>query len=138
MVSLLVICTKFAPLSLTALHNFPSPLDDWVLEAVRQCQALPRSSIPEIYQDVRACYRHMFSLGAMKIEDISWHIPASCSPRDSFPSSFGSQASTAATSRVIFLDVDGVILPAGLNLSRFKIARRVERIEEGVWVLVPS
>ena len=47
-------------------------------------------------------------------------------------------ASTAATSRVIFLDVDGVILPAGLNLSRFKIARRVERIEEGVWVLVPS
>ena len=70
MVSLLVICTKFAPLSLTALHNFPSRLDDWVLEAIRQCQALPRSSIPEIYQDVRACYRHMFSLGAMKIADI--------------------------------------------------------------------
>lgn len=80
-----------------------------------------------------------FPLGLWRLKIyISWHIPASCSPRDAFPSSFGSQASTAATSRVIFLDVDGVILPAGLNLSRFKIARRVERIEEGVWVLVPS
>lgn len=39
---------------------------------------------------------------------------------------------------MIFLDVDGVILPAGLNLSRFKTARRVEHIEEGVGVLVPS
>ena len=44
----------------------------------------------------------------------------------------------AATSRVIFLDVDGVILPAGLNLSRFNTACKVEHVEEEVLVLMPS
>lgn len=44
--------------------------NDWPLEAIRQCQALPRSGIPEIYQMfVDAIIRHMFSLGA-KIADI--------------------------------------------------------------------